>query len=124
MRKAGKAAGPDNIPPEALKADPNLSSNILHGLFGKIWEEEEMPQDQNESYIVKLPKKVDSRECKNYRGISLMSVVGKILKRIILLRLQGAVNATLRDQQAGFRKDRSCINQIATLRIITEHSIA
>ena len=123
MRKAGKAAGPDNIPPETLKADPNLSSNILHGLFGKIWEEEEMPQDQNESYIVKLPKKVDSRECKNYRGISLMSVVGKILKRIILLRLQGAVNATLRDQQAGFRKDRSCIDQIATIRIIIEQSI-
>jgi len=86
MLKAGKAAGPDNIPPEALKADPNLSSNILHGLFGKIWEEEEMPQDQNESYIVKLPKKGDRRECKNYRGTSLMSVVGKVLNRIYVFR--------------------------------------
>ena len=60
-----------------------------------------MPQDWNESYIVKLPKKGDRRECKNYRGISLMSAVGKVLNRIILLRRQGAVDATLRDQQAG-----------------------
>ncbi|PFX30003.1 Transposon TX1 uncharacterized 149 kDa protein [Stylophora pistillata] len=123
MLKSGKAAGPDNIPPESLKADPDLSADILYGLLGKIWEEEEMPQDWNESYIVKLPKKGDRRECKNYRGISLMSTAGKVLNRIILLRLQGAVDATLRDQQAGFRKDHSCIDQIATLRIIIEQSI-
>ena len=123
MLKSGKAAGPDNIPPESLKADPDLSADILYGLLGKIWEEEEMPQDWNESYIVKLPKKGDRRECKNYRGISLMSAAGKVLNRIILLRLQGAVDATLRDQQAGFRKDHSCIDQIATLRIIIEQSI-
>ena len=124
MLKAGKAAGPDNIPPEAPKADPNVSSDILYGFFGKISEEEEMRQDWNESYVVKLPKKSDRRESKNYRGISLMSVEVKLMNRIILLRLQEAVGATLKDLQAGFRKDRSCIDQIATLRIITEHSIA
>jgi len=124
MLKAGKVAGPDNIPPEAPKVDPNLSSDILYGFFGKIWEEEEMRQDWNESYVVKLPKKSDRRESKNYRGISLMSVEVKLMNRIILLRLQEAVGATLKDLQAGFRKDRSCIDQIATLRIITEHSIA
>jgi len=65
--KAGKAAGPGNIPAEVLKADPNLSSDILYGLFGKIWKGEEMPPDWNESYLMKLPKKGDRRECKNYR---------------------------------------------------------
>ena len=52
-----------------------------------------------------------------------MSVVGKVLNTIILLRLQGAVDATLKDRQAGFRKDHSCIDQLATLRIIIEQSI-
>ena len=41
MLKRGKAAGPDNIPSEVLKADPNQSSNNLYGFFGKIWEKEE-----------------------------------------------------------------------------------
>jgi hypothetical protein len=31
--KSGKAPGPDNIPPEVLKADPNASANIMIGLL-------------------------------------------------------------------------------------------
>jgi len=34
-----------------------------------------------------------------------------------------AVDEVLRDELAGFRKDHSCTNQIATLRIIVEQSI-
>ncbi|VDP58946.1 unnamed protein product [Schistosoma curassoni] len=37
--------------------------------------------------------------------------------------MKDAVDAQLRDQQAGFRKDRSCTDQIATLRIIVEQSV-
>ena len=36
---------------------------------------------------------------------------------------RGGWDAKLRDHQAGFRKDRSCTNQIATLRIIVEQSM-
>ena len=36
--------------------------------------------------------------------------------------MKDSVDAQLRDQQAGFRKDRSRIDQIATLRIIVEQS--
>ncbi|VDP85264.1 unnamed protein product [Schistosoma mattheei] len=37
--------------------------------------------------------------------------------------MKDSVDAQLRDQQAGFRKDRLCTDQIATLRIIVEQSI-
>ena len=37
--------------------------------------------------------------------------------------MKGKVNQTLREQQAGFRQDRSCTDQIATLRIMMEQSI-
>ncbi len=33
------------------------------------------------------------------------------------------MDKNLRDQQAGFRRERSCIDQIATLRMIIEQSI-
>ena len=74
--KSEKAAEPDNIPPEALEADPYTTAGMLYELFGKTWEEEEMPTGWNESYIIKLPKKGDMRECKNYRRISILIVVG------------------------------------------------
>ncbi|VDO86666.1 unnamed protein product [Schistosoma curassoni] len=43
--KSGKAAGPDNIPAEALKSDIEATTNMLHLLFKKIWEEEQVPID-------------------------------------------------------------------------------
>ncbi|VDO68438.1 unnamed protein product [Schistosoma mattheei] len=41
----------------------------------------------------------------------------------MLNRMNVSVDAQLRDQQAGFRKDRSCTEQIATLPIIMEQLI-
>ena len=48
---------------------------------------------------------------------------GKILCRVILERLRTVEDDELRDNQAGFRRERSCTNHIATLRIIVEQSI-
>jgi len=45
--KNGRAAGPDCIPSEAIKADLNTSTKMLHELFGKIWETDEMPDEWN-----------------------------------------------------------------------------
>ena len=59
----------------------------------------------------------------NFRGITLLSVPGKVLDKIILVWMKGEVDKTLREEQAGFRQDRSCADQIATLRIIVEQSI-
>ncbi|VDP41361.1 unnamed protein product [Schistosoma margrebowiei] len=41
----------------------------------------------------------------------------------MLNRMKDAVDVQLRDQQAGFRKYRSCTDQIATLRIIVEQLV-
>ena len=121
--KNGKSAGPDNIPAEALKTAIETSLELLHPLFDKIWEEEEVPIEWKEGYLIKLPKKGDLSSCSNYRGIMLLSIPGKVFNRVILNRMKDAVDMHLRDQQAGFRKERSCIDQIATLRIILEQSL-
>ena len=119
----GKAAGPDEIPAEAMKGDINTAVNILYSLFGRIWEEEEIPEDWKEGHLIKIPKKGDLTKCSNYRGITLLSVPGKVFNRIILERMKEEVDRELRDHQAGFRKERSCTDQIATLRIILEQSL-
>lgn len=119
----GKAAGPDGIPAEAIKAHIETTTSVLHSLLSKIWEKEEVPAQWREGIVIKLPKKGDLRDCNNYRGIMLLSVPGKVLNRIILERVREAVDPKLRDQQAGFRRNRSCADQIASLRIIVEQSI-
>ena len=116
----GKAAGPDSIPAEALKAGKETSVDMLHALVTKM---EDVPEQWKEWLIIKIPKKGDLNECDNYRGIMLLSVPGKVLNRVLLERMKDAVDLTLRDNQAGFRKkNRSCADQIASLRIIIEQS--
>ena len=39
LLKNNKAAGPDHIPPEALKADIPTTVEILHSLFEKVWKD-------------------------------------------------------------------------------------
>ena len=53
----------------------------------------------------------------------LLSTAGKVLNRIILERLKVELGKRLRNEQAGFRKERWCTHQIATLMIIVEQSI-
>ena len=67
-------------------------------------------------------KKGDTTNCKNWRGITLLVTASKVLSKIILDRMKAALDS-LRDEQAGFRRERSCTDQIATLRIIIEQSL-
>ena len=63
--RGGKAAGPDEIPAQAIKADIETAVQMLYSLFSKIWEKEEVPAQWKEGIIIKLPKK-DLRDCSSY----------------------------------------------------------
>ena len=110
-------------PPEALKVDPKTTTAMLHPLFLQIWETEKVPTEWKYGYFVKLPKKGDLGLCKNWRGIMLLSVPSEVFCRIILERLKHALDRKLRWEQAGFRKDKSCTDHIAALRIIIYRTI-
>ena len=118
--RSGKTAGPDEIPAEAIKADIETAVNMLYSLFSKIWEKKEVPAQRKEGIIIKLPKKGDLGGCSNYRGIMLLSTPGKILRRVLLEKMKEVVDPKLRDQQAGFLRNRSRADQIARMRIIVE----
>ena len=126
--RSGKAAGPDEITVEAIKADIMTAVKMLYSLFSKIWEKEEVEKEEvpaqwKEGIIIKLPKKGDLRDCSNCRGIMLLPMPGKVLNRVLLERMKEAVDPKLRDQQAGFRRNRSCADQFVSLCIIVEQSL-
>jgi hypothetical protein len=118
--KSGKAAGIDRIAPEMLKADVNLFAELLFPIFRMAWEEQKLPDDWLQGVLIKLPKKGDLSNCNNWRGITLLSLPGKVLAKVILQRINARLENSIRKQQAGFRTGRSCIDQINTLRIIIE----
>ena len=120
--KSGKAVESDCIPPEYPKSDTQTSAGIFYTLFGNIWNDEELSNDWKEGYLLNSQRNVIFMNARttDYRGICLMllSIPGKILSRVLLDRLREAVDPKLREEQADFRKGRSCPDQITTVRII------
>ena len=118
--KNKKAAGMDGIKVELLKEGLESIIEKLEELYGMIWEREEIPEDWKKGKIITIPKKGDTSRCDNWRGITLLSVPGKIFSKIIMNRLKEEIDKRLRKEQAGFRHGRSCTDQIFIIRNIIE----
>ena len=121
--KNNKAPGADNIAAEMLKADVGTTTELLHPIIQEVWESEIVPEEFTDALIIKLAKKGDLTVCSNWRGITLLNTINKILSIIIHERISKVLEPVLRKQQSGFRPHRSCIDNISTLRIIMEQSM-
>ncbi|MEM1223986.1 MAG: reverse transcriptase domain-containing protein, partial [Verrucomicrobiota bacterium] len=118
--KSGKAPGLDNIRPEMLKAAPEATALLLKPIFDEIWSHETIPTEWQTSCLLPFHKKGDKKDCNNYRGITLLSLASKVLESIVLARFSPAKDMLFREEQAGFRKSRGCVDQIFSLRQILQ----
>ncbi|XP_047496478.1 uncharacterized protein LOC125044076 [Penaeus chinensis] len=84
----GKARGSDAIPAEVYKAGGPVLMQKLTELFQSMWSEGKVPQQLKDATMVHIYKRKGNRKsCDNHRGISLLSIAGKILARDLLNRL-------------------------------------
>lgn len=51
----------------------------------------------------------------NFRPIAMLSVMYKLLERLLHNRIKSAIDVKLPDEQAGFRENRSCCDQVMAL---------
>ena len=81
-----------------------------------------MPQQWKYAIIMVLHKKKDRAECGNYREISLVAHVGKILLKIIARRLSEYCKRVgiLPGEQSGFRPNRSTTDMVFVIRRLQE----
>eukprot|EP00745_Piridium_sociabile_P040226 TRINITY_DN767_c0_g1_i3.p1 TRINITY_DN767_c0_g1~~TRINITY_DN767_c0_g1_i3.p1 ORF type:complete len:1045 (-),score=247.16 TRINITY_DN767_c0_g1_i3:182-3316(-) len=118
----GKAPGPDGIPPELYKEGGKTLTAKLTELMQQFWTEGSVPQDFKDANIVHLYKnKGDRASCDNHRGISLLSIAGKIMARVILNRItSNLLDDVVSESQCGFRRNRGTIDMIFAIRQIQE----
>ena len=97
------------------------TQNIFHEVLCQCWQEGAVPQDTRYSNIITLYKnKGEKNDYNNYRGISLLSIVGKVFARVILMRLQKLAERIYPESECGFRAGRSTIDIIFSLRQLHE----
>ncbi|KAK6749134.1 hypothetical protein RB195_001625 [Necator americanus] len=117
--KNGKSGGDDGISTEMLKYLPPSGIRGMTKIIRSIWIDERMPDSWRHAIIIPLHKKLSVTDPRNYRGISLLRVMYKVLERIILDRLIKHREETTRDEQAGFPPGRS-IDQVFIVRRVIE----
>lgn len=123
--KNGKAAGPGGITMELIKYGGPSIIRILTRLFNQVIEGDPIPTDWKMSYISAIYKnKGNKRDPANYRGISVMASMSRILTTIIKMRLEELIGHKISEDQAGFTTGKSCLDNIFVIRQIAEKMMA
>ena len=110
-----KAFGPDNIPTRLLKECASSIAPSLTYLFNKSLNSGNLPTEWKLSNVIPLHKKGNKSYVENYRPISLMCVVAKVLERCIYNRLVDHIQKMLSDEQHGFLRGKSCVGQLLSV---------
>ena len=119
--KGGKSPGVDEVMGEYLKSGGVSVIEWLARLFNGCFREGGVPKEWKSACIVPLYKgKGERSECANYRGISLLSVVGKVYGGILIDRIRSSVDRAIGEEQCGFREGRGCVDQIFAVRQLCE----
>ena len=121
----GASAGPDLFSNEFLKKGTNRLIKYMHDLFNKIFEMGYFPERWTEGHIIPIYKKGDKNEASNYRGITLLSTVGKLFTRILNNRLNDWADeySIYVEAQAGFRKGMGTSDNIFILNNLITHCL-
>ena len=120
--KQGKTSGLDNVLAEMLKSAGALLTPFLTECFNEIFKSGSYPDTWTRAVIVPIHKKGDTGAADNYRGISLLSLLGKCYTTILNKRSYEWLedNNKIAETQAGFRKGYSTTDHVFTLYAITQ----
>ena len=118
--KLGKAGGKSGILPEMVRGCGGELMDYILDMFHTVWMEQRVPQEWRDALLVPIPKKGDLTQCDNWRGISLLDVVGKLFTKVVQVRLQRVAEEVLPDSQCGFRAGRGCADMVFCTRQLVE----
>lgn len=119
-----KACGQDQIFGEFLKYGSGMLDEALAKFFNMCFDSETMATQLRRGTIISLYKgKGEHSDPNNYRGITIMSVLGKLFCKVLNERLLGYLESKdlLHEGQSGFRTGRGCIDNLHTLANLTRH---
>ena len=114
---SNKATGPDGIPNKILKDCAKSLSFPLADLFNKSLSLGRFPGNWKKVHVHPIPKSGDKQSKSNYRPISLLSCISKVLERIVYNRLYNHCknHGLLNPRNSGFKPCDSATNRLIEL---------
>lgn len=115
--KPNKSAGIDNIRSELLQKISQYIEDPLVKIFNRCMEIGIWPSCLKKTIVVPIFKKGDRSNTENYRPISLITSLSKILEKVVEKRLNSFIDKfnILSPNQYGFRKQKSTVDALQAL---------
>ena len=108
-----KAMGGDGIPPAILKHSATVLAEPVHHLFSLCLSQEYLPDEWHQHHIIAIPKSGDRSQVSNYRPISLLCCLSKVLERLVFDKVsEFLVTSSVSLSQFGFIKNCSTLQQL------------
>ena len=107
-----KATGPDGIPARVLRECSYAIALSLCSLFNHSLHTGTVPSEWKSADVSPIHKKDKKELAINYRPISLLSIISKVLERCVYNRFYEHIRDSINEAQHGFLHGRSCATQL------------
>jgi len=104
-----KCMGPDGMHPQVLRELTDVVAEPLSIIFERSWRTGEVPEDWRKANVTPVFKKGKKEDPGNYRPVSLTSILGRMMEKLILeVTIKQVVEKKfIRSSQHGFTKGNS-----------------
>ena len=112
--KTKTSQGDDNISTKLLKLTSNITSNAIAHITNLSINQGIVPDKLKIAKVIPIFKKNERHEAGNYRPISLLSIINKIMEKVVYSRLYKFLTKfkLFYKYQFGFRKKHSTIHAL------------
>ncbi|XP_062075994.1 uncharacterized protein LOC133780136 [Humulus lupulus] len=107
-----KALGPDGFSLAVFHSNWDVIKDDLVEVFKKFHVDGSIPKGSNETYICLIPKKLNSCRVNDFRPISLVTSVYKIISKVLANRLKGVLSETISETQGVFVEGRHILDSV------------
>ena len=109
---AFKSQGTDNLSPLILKRCATHLAGPITKIFQTSLNTCTIPAEWKIHKIIPIHKSGDTSNVSNYRPISLLCIISKVLEAIVYLKIIDFIRPKIQSNQFGFQQNRSCLSQL------------
>ena len=105
---SNKTTGHDLIPPKILKSASRELSHPLADLYNRCTESCDWPLHWKKGDWVPAFKKDNKQDIKNYKPVTVLTVIGKVFEQLLSKQLTSFIDSKLSHNLTAYRKGQSC----------------
>ena len=108
MLQTNKATGYDGLQTKLIKAAGPVISTPLSGIVNDVFDKSSFPTQAKAAEVGPIHKKDSQLDKNNYRPVSVLTILSKIIEKSMNKQLLGFCDVALSDQISAYRKGYSC----------------